>query len=141
MNERKVLDVIIPGPRRLVVSALFTEPSRWWSVPDLAARVALPARSVRRHLDALHAGGVARSRRDSGRQQFQPDPGCPVYGELQSLVTKLAPSAAPAETILVVEDQQATAQITRILLESWGYRVFEVHSGPEALVLFDQRAE
>jgi two-component system cell cycle sensor histidine kinase/response regulator CckA len=35
-----------------------------------------------------------------------------------------------------VEDQPATAQITRILLESWGYRVLEAHCGEEALAKF-----
>jgi two-component system cell cycle sensor histidine kinase/response regulator CckA len=64
-----------------------------------------------------------------------------VFYELQSLVTKLAPSGECGETILVVEDQEATAQITRILLESWGYRVIEAHSGPEALGVFDERAQ
>jgi CheY-like chemotaxis protein len=51
-------------------------------------------------------------------------------------VTKLTPQTNTAETILVVEDQPATAQITRILLESWGYRVLEAHDGNEALSLF-----
>jgi CheY-like chemotaxis protein len=54
---------------------------------------------------------------------------------MQGIVTKLTSETRDAETILIVEDQEATAQITRILLESWGYRVLEAHSGPEALDL------
>ena len=49
---------------------------------------------------------------------------------------KLTARSRDCETILIVEDQEATAQITRILLESWGYRVLEAHSGAEALDIF-----
>ena len=49
-------------------------------------------------------------------------------------------SASGGETILVVEDTTATAQITRILLESWGYRALEAHTAAEALDLFDAHA-
>ena len=42
--------------------------------------------------------------------------------------------------ILIVEDQPATAKITRILLESWGYRVLEAHGAPEAVELFEHHA-
>ena len=34
------------------------------------------------------------------------------------------------ETILVVEDEPATLKISRILLESWGYRVIEAQNSP-----------
>ena len=44
------------------------------------------------------------------------------------------------ETILIVEDEPATAQITRILLESWA-GVIEAHNGSEALSLFEERDE
>src|SRR6185369_2752355 len=56
-----------------------------------------------------------------------------VFSEMQAIVTKLTAETRDSETILIVEDQEATAQITRILLESWGYRVIEAHSGLEAL--------
>ena len=70
---------------------------------------------------------------------YQPDPRCPVFAELQSIVIKLTPQTDGQETILVVEDQTATAQITRILLESWGYQVLEAHCPDEALALFDSQ--
>ena len=68
------------------------------------------------------------------RPHFQPDPECQIFAELQAMVMKLT-SGSGGETILVVEDTAATAQITRILLESWGYRVFEAHTPREALEL------
>jgi DNA-binding NtrC family response regulator len=68
---------------------------------------------------------------------FRADSACPIFGELHSIVAKLSARAEGAETILVAEDQPATAKITRILLESWGYRVIETHSGEEALAAFE----
>jgi CheY-like chemotaxis protein len=53
-------------------------------------------------------------------------------------VSKLTAQSGGGETILVVEDQPATAQITRILLESWGYQVLEAHSAREAVQLYNQ---
>src|SRR6185437_14278457 len=69
---------------------------------------------------------------------YQADPECPIFDELRSIVAKLAPKSRCSQTILVVEDQPATAQITRILLESWGYRVLEARGGVEALGIYDQ---
>jgi CheY-like chemotaxis protein len=91
-------------------------------------------------LKHLREGGLLRAKVERGRLWFQPDPGCPVFADVQSIVNKLMARTA-GETILIVEDQQATAQITRILLESWGYRVLEAHSGPEALDVFTRHRE
>lgn len=75
---------------------------------------------------------------DEGPAAYQADPECPIFNELKSIVSKLAPKSRCGQTILVVEDQPATAQITRILLESWGYRVLEARGGREALGIYDQ---
>ena len=138
MPEPNTLEVLFPGPHRLVLCALFHETDRWWSLPDLAGRAGLQPATLRRHMAALRKAGIVREKLDGGRTSFQPDPACLVFAELLSLVNKLCPRAAVAETILVVEDQPATARITRILLESWGYRVIETHSANEALALFEQ---
>jgi len=138
MPEPTTLDVLFPGPRRLVLCAMFHQPDRWWSLPELAGRAGLQPSSLRQHMAALRTAGVVREKMQGGRAWFQADPDCPVFAELESLVAKLSPRPDAAETILVVEDQHATARITRILLESWGYRVFEAHNAAEALALFEQ---
>jgi two-component system, cell cycle sensor histidine kinase and response regulator CckA len=130
------LEAIFPGPRRLVLCALFAEPDRWCTVPQLTRKLALPERSVRQHLAVLACGGVVRSRRADRVTAYQPDPACPVFAELRSMLSTAA--AGGGATVLIVEDQEATAQITRILLESWGYRVLEAHSGTEAMCLFER---
>jgi len=131
-----MLEALFPGPRRLLFSTMYAEPARWWSLPELAGRAGIQAASLRQHMSHLREAGVIREKSEGGRPWFQPDPECPVHDELRTMVIKLTSPAEAAETIMVVEDQPATAQITRILLESWGYRVLEAHSGEEALSLF-----
>jgi CheY-like chemotaxis protein len=120
---------------------MFHEPSRWWAVPELAGRAGLQPASLRTHISALRNAGVVREKMNGGRAWYQANPACPVFAELQSLIGKLNPRGEEAETILIVEDQPATARITRILLESWGYRVIESHSGSEALSLFERYSD
>jgi CheY-like chemotaxis protein len=120
---------------------MFHEPNRWWSWAELAGRAGRQPSSLRPHIAALRNSGIIREKIEGRRAWFQPDPDCPVFAELQSLVGKLNPRSNRAETILIVEDQPATAQITRILLESWGYPVIEAHSGAEAIGLFERNRD
>ncbi|MBZ5583623.1 MAG: response regulator [Acidobacteriia bacterium] len=138
MSECKPLEALFPGSAGGLVRAIFGETDRWWSLPELAIRAGAVAGQLRRPLTRLRHGGLLRTRRDAGRTWFQADPACPAFAELQSIVTKLTAKHGSSETILVVEDQPATAQITRILLESWGYAVREAHSGAEAIHIFER---
>jgi CheY-like chemotaxis protein len=141
MSEWKPLDVLFPGPRRPIFAALYAEPGRWWSLPELSGRAGVNPATLRRHLALLRDAGLVREKADGGRPWFQANPACPVHDEMRAIVTKLTAHTRAAETILIVEDQEATAQITRILLESWGYRVLEAHSGAEALEIFKQHGD
>jgi CheY-like chemotaxis protein len=137
----KVLTALFPPARRRIFCALFSEPDRWWSLAELAGRTGLRLVSVQQSLAALRKGGIIRAKTFGGNLLLQPDPLSPVFVELRSIVGKLSEGVSfsgGAETILVVEDQAATARITRILLESWGYRVLEARGGREALGLFEQ---
>lgn len=138
MDESRVLETLFPGPRRYVLAVLFTEPSRWWSLADLAGRAGVPLNSLRRHVTDLRDSGLVREKKERRTCWVQADAESPVFPELHSIVAKLAPKIADGNTILVVEDQPATAQITRILLESWGYRVIETHGAGEAIEAFDR---
>jgi len=133
MSDPRKLELLFPGPRRAVFAAMYAEPSRWWSLPELAGRAGLNPATLRGRLAQMRDAGLTRQKVEGGRQWFQPDPACAVFSEMQAIVTKLTAETRDSETILIVEDQEATAQITRILLESWGYRVIEAHSGLEAL--------
>ena len=137
----KALEALFPGPRRVIFCALFAEPERWWSLPDLAGRAGIQPGSLRPHLKHLRDAGVLREKTEARRAWFQPADDSPVFYELRGIVQKLCVAADGSETILVVEDQPATAQITRILLESWGYRVFEAHGAEEAFDIFERHQE
>jgi CheY-like chemotaxis protein len=124
----------------MVLRAFFVEPERWWSLSELAGKAGVQQETLRRHLGQLAKGGLIRVKFPDGHGcVYQPDPKCPVFAELQSIVIKLTPQTDGREMILIVEDQPATAQITRILLESWGYQVLEAHCPDEALALFDSQ--
>jgi CheY-like chemotaxis protein len=139
MEESRAFEALFPGARRTVLTALFVEPHRWWTLEELAGRAGVRPGGLRTQLARLRQSGVVREELTGGRPHFQPDPECQIFTELQAIVVKLT-SANGGETILVVEDTAATAQITRILLESWGYRVLEAHTPAEALDLFTARA-
>lgn len=139
----KVLTALFPPAKRRIFCALFGEPDRWWSMAELAGRTGLRAVSVQQNLAALRKGGIVRGKTFAGNLLLQPDPLSPVFVELRSIVRKLSEGlsfSGEAETILVVEDQAATARITRILLESWGYRVLEARGAREAVGLFEQHS-
>src|SRR5947209_6897487 len=141
MSQSKTLEALFPGPRRTVLCAIVHEPERWWSLPELAGRAGIHPGSLRPHLTQMREGGLIRQKAEGGRPWFQADTGSPVFADVQSIVTKLTATTNGAETILIVEDQPATAQITRILLESWGYHALEAHSCDEAAEMFERNVE
>jgi CheY-like chemotaxis protein len=139
MDELRTFEALFPGARHTLLAALFAEPHRWWTLDELAGRAGVRPGGILTQLVRLRKSGIIREDRKGACRRFQPDRACPVFAELQAIVTKLT-TASGGETILVVEDTAATAQITRILLESWGYSALEAHTPSEALNLFDARA-
>ena len=137
MSEPKALEALFPNPRRTIFAAMYAEPERWWGLSELAGRAGMQPATLRQHLTQLCEAGMLREKTERGRPWFQPDPACPIYQEMLGIVTKLSARTDAAETILIVEDQTATAQITRILLESWGYKVIETHCAQDALNIFE----
>ena len=140
MTGWKALTILFPGARRFILGTLFAEPDHWWSMTDLAERAGTSAKSARPYIRKLLDCGLVRVKQEHGQAWYQPDRSCPVFAELSSILVKLTAESGGA-TILVVEDQPATAQVTRILLESWGYRVFETHESDEALRVFGEEPD
>ncbi len=54
---------------------------------------------------------------------------------------KLAPEAASAETVLVVEDDDDVRAYSVEILRELGYRVIEAHDGPSALSLLERQSK
>jgi CheY-like chemotaxis protein len=139
MDRIPTLEALFPGARRRLLCALFGEPDRWWSLSELVGRTGLKPGTLRRLIAVLRAGGLAQCRQEGGRMWLQSNRECPIHAEIVSIVARLTERSAGGETILVVEDQPATARITRILLESWGYVVLEAHGGAEAMEIYERR--
>jgi CheY-like chemotaxis protein len=140
MTGWKALAILFPGARRFVLGTLFAEPDRWWSLAELAGRAGASPKSTRPYMLKLLDCGLVSMKHERGQSWFQPDRACPIFPEISSILLKLSEESGGA-TILVVEDQPATAQVTRILLESWGYRVLETHLPEEALRVFGEQPE
>jgi len=140
MEPWKALEALFPGSRHAILRVVYLEPERWWTVLELAARIDMDPGRLRRQSAALAAGGVLLERRDGVFLAWRANSDFPFFCELQAMVAKCASQHGPAggETILVVEDEPATAKISRILLESWGYRVLVASSPRDALSLFNE---
>ncbi len=140
MRKSKDLEALFPGVRSGILAATYLEPNRWWSLGDLAFQLEVPPARLRRDLVSMASGGVLRQRRAGPHSFFQANSEFPLFHELKEIVTKTAGrGAAPgSETILVVEDQPATLKISRILLESWGYKVLEANGAQEAMHIFER---
>src|SRR6185437_16061345 len=94
VTDSNALEALFPGPRRVVLSAIFSEPDRWWTVPELAGRAGVQPASLRQHIVMLREGGMIREKQDEdGPNAYRADPECPIFDELRSLVAKLAPKS------------------------------------------------
>jgi CheY-like chemotaxis protein len=144
ITDSQILAALFPPAKRRIFCALFVEIERWWTLPELAGRTGLRPETLDQQVGCLLHRGIVRAKTVAGHVLVQPDPDSRVFAELRSIVTKLGTATAfgtGVHTILIVEDQAATARITRILLESWGYRVLEANSGAEALKMFENHRE
>src|ERR1700735_2451549 len=96
--ESKVLEALFPGARRIVLSALFADPDRWWSVEEVAGCAGVPPGSQQTYLVRLSKVGVLREQRAAGEARYQPDPACSIYAELRTIVAKLTQPPVCGET-------------------------------------------
>jgi CheY-like chemotaxis protein len=140
MNPKsKALDALF-GARQGLLLVLYLEPSRWWSIAELARQPNTDGETLAQDLKALNAGGILRSRGEKKAVEFQANHDCPFFAEIQAIIAKASTRDTPpgSETILLVDDQAATLKVAQILLESFGYNVLPADSAQQALILFRQ---
>jgi CheY-like chemotaxis protein len=130
------------GDRHDILFCTHLEPERWWRASELALHAHVAKSSLAPELDRLLGGEILRCRGQGATLEYQANPECPFFAEIQAMMAKAATPevAAGSVTILVVDDQPATLKVARILLESFGYRVLAAESGQQALILFRQHA-
>jgi CheY-like chemotaxis protein len=131
------------GPRQAILFCTHSEPSRWWSGVELAGQAGAGVATLAEDLATLSSGEVLRVRGEGDRKEYQANPQCPFFAEIQAMMAKAATrdSLPGSETILVVDDQPATLKVARILLESFGYKVLAAGNAQEAMILFRQQQD
>ena len=131
------------GSRHEILFATHLEPLRWFTQADLAVQFPEPPASLAEHLAQLVQGDVLRMRGEGVGAEFQANPDCPFFADIQAIMAKAASrdNASGSETILIVDDQPATLKVARILLESFGYQVIAADSAQQAIILFRQNQE
>ncbi len=88
--RKSLIDVLIPHTRQGVLSATLLRPTRSWYLADLARHLRVRPSSLQRELAMLTDVGILKSHRQGRMVYFQADTDCPVYPELQGLLTKTA---------------------------------------------------
>lgn len=136
-HKSKGLEALF-GTRQGILFCTYLEPARWWSRQELAGQDEVALERLAEVLAALSAGEILRRRGEGEGAEYQANPDCPFFAEIQAIMAKAATRDTPpgSETILVVDDEPATLKVTRILLESFGYAVLAAGNGQEALILF-----
>lgn len=131
------------GPRQGILFCTHLEPSRWWSSEILARQAEVTVERLAEDLSILTLGEILLVRGEGIGAEYQANPQCPFFADIQAMMAKAATREAPAgwETILVVDDQPATLKVARILLESFGYRVLAAADAQEAIILFRQHRD
>jgi uncharacterized protein len=80
--------VLFGKTRRAVLALLFNHPDERFHLRQIVRRARAGVGAVQRELRELTAAGIL-CRTDRGNQSlFQPDPDCPVFAELKSMVAK-----------------------------------------------------
>lgn len=137
------LEALFPQPLRGILAVLYGNVERWWTLRELACELSSRPQALRARLSMLTAAGVVRCRMDGRNRVFQADSACTYFPELRAMFLKREAQTGPAEpdgrgAILVVEDEPATLQLSRILLESWGFLVLDAHGPEEAMRIFER---
>jgi CheY-like chemotaxis protein len=130
------------GPRLGIIFCTYSEPSRWWPHPELAAQCP-DVDTLADELALLCAGEILIARVNGEEAEYQANSDCPFFADVQAMVAKAATREVSVglETILVVDDQPATLKVARILLESFGYDVIPAGNAQEAMLLYRQHQE
>ena len=136
-HKSKALAALL-GPRRGILFCTHLEPSRWWSRQELARQSDIEPDSLAEDLALLSAGEVLLARGNGDEMEYQANPQCAFFVDIQAMMAKAATRSTPPESemILVVDDQPATLKVAYSLLESFGYRVLAAGNAQEAIILF-----
>ncbi len=90
MRNAPLIAVLLPKTRRAILAAALMHPDKWWFLADLARHIGAPPSSLQREMESLVRVGILLRRQEGKQVYFKPDPDCPIFRELQGIMTKTA---------------------------------------------------
>jgi len=87
-TPRTPLSALMPATRIGLLTAVLTQPDRWWYLSELARRQETTASSLQRELAALTEAEILLRRQDGNRVYYRANPDCPLLPELHGLIAK-----------------------------------------------------
>lgn len=88
MRKTRALAALFPNIRKRLLSAVFTQPEKWWYLSELAEHLHTSPSSLQRELASLVASGILQQRREGTRTYFKAETRSPLFQELRSLFEK-----------------------------------------------------
>jgi predicted nucleotidyltransferase len=88
--RKKPLDALFPKVRQEILAATLGGPERTWTLSELARHLKLRPSSLQRELASLVEAGILRRQKSDRNLCYDPDPSCPIQGELRAMLLKTA---------------------------------------------------
>lgn len=90
MRTYSALDALFPGLRQGILTATFTQSTKWWYLSELAGFLHTSPSSLQRELAVLVEGGILKQRREGTRKYFKAETQSPIFADLQRIFEKTA---------------------------------------------------
>ncbi|MFO7901506.1 MAG: nucleotidyltransferase domain-containing protein [Planctomycetota bacterium] len=88
MRKTDLISALFPKTRRCILAATLMHPERWWFLADLARHIGMSSSSLQREMASLVEAGILLRREEGKHVYFKPDTSCPIFPELQGIMTK-----------------------------------------------------
>ena len=91
MRKTSAIDALLPQTRKAILAATLMHPEALvGTLSDLAQHLGVSPSTLQRELSSLVEAEILRRKREGNRVYFQPNPQCPFFPELRSLMLKTA---------------------------------------------------
>jgi predicted nucleotidyltransferase len=101
MRSHPLLSSLCNSTTQYVLNLTYMQPKREWYLSDLASQENVAPSSLQRTLAKLSRAGILRRRKDGNRVYYKADPACPIFHELNGILTKTSGIAEPLRKALI----------------------------------------
>ena len=81
-------DTLFSTTQQRVLGLLFSQPERTFYTKEILRRTGMGVATIKRELDRMEAAGILTMQPIGNQHHYQPDPNCPIFTELRSIVLK-----------------------------------------------------